>query len=104
MNRHSGILNALGAALLFGGSTPLAKVALSSVSPLLVAGLLYLGSGIGLAILRLILATTGKGRIEAPLARSDTPWLAGAILAGGVAGPIFSPSARDFLPQALLSA
>jgi drug/metabolite transporter (DMT)-like permease len=89
MNRHSGLLYALGAALLFGASTPLAKLALSSVSPLLVAGLLYLGSGVGLAILRLTLATAGKGRIEAPLARSDTPWLAGAILAGGVAGPIF---------------
>jgi hypothetical protein len=42
------MLIALGAALLFGASTPLAKLALSSANPLLVAGLLYLGSGIGL--------------------------------------------------------
>jgi hypothetical protein len=47
MSRHHGILIALGAALLFGASTPLAKLALFSAHPLLVAGLLYLGSGVG---------------------------------------------------------
>ena len=54
MSRDHGILIALGAALLFGASTPLAKLALSSAHPLLVAGLLYLGSGIGLAVVRRI--------------------------------------------------
>jgi len=84
MSRHHGILIALAAALLFGASTPLAKLALSSTHPLLVAGLLYLGSGVGLAILRRI--PSGK-TTETPLSRVDLPWLAGAILAGGVAGP-----------------
>ncbi len=87
MNRHLGILSALAAALLFGASTPLAKLALSSASPLLIAGLLYLGSGVGLAILRLAFAATGRRRVETPLSRADLPWLTGAILAGGVAGP-----------------
>ena len=84
MNRYSGIIIVLGAALLFGASTPLAKLALASADPVLVAGLLYLGSGGGLAIARSI--RSGKTR-EAPLSRADLPWLAGAILAGGVAGP-----------------
>ena len=84
MSRHPGILIALGAALLFGASTPLAKLALSSAHPLLVAGLLYLGSGIGLAVVRKI--RSGKA-VETPLSRVDLPWLAGAILAGGVVGP-----------------
>jgi drug/metabolite transporter (DMT)-like permease len=84
MSRHQGILIALGAALLFGASTPLAKLALSSAHPLLVAGLLYLGSGIGLAIVRTL--RFGKAT-ETPLSRLDLPWLAGAIVAGGVAGP-----------------
>lgn len=47
-----GVLAALGAALLFGAGTPLAKLLLSTVSPWLLAGLLYLGSGIGLALYR----------------------------------------------------
>lgn len=41
---------ALGAAVLFGASTPLAKSLTGAISPLLLAGLLYLGSGVGLAI------------------------------------------------------
>lgn len=84
MKREPGILLALGAAVLFGASTPLAKLALSSASPLLVAGLLYLSSGIGLFAVR---AIRFRQTTETPLSRADFPWLAGAILAGGVVGP-----------------
>jgi drug/metabolite transporter (DMT)-like permease len=84
MRRDPGIPLALGAALLFGASTPLAKLALSSADPLLVAGLLYLGSGIGLSVVRSI--RSGQ-TAETPLSLADLPWLAGAILAGGVVGP-----------------
>ena len=86
-SRHSGIASALAAALLFGASTPLAKLAVSSASPVLIAGLLYLGSGVGLAVLRTIHTATGARQAETPLAGKDLPWLAGAVLAGGVAGP-----------------
>ena len=74
--------------MLFGASTPLAKVAVSSSSPVLIAGLLYLGSGVGLAVLRMIRTALGVRQAETPLAGKDLPWLAGAILAGGVAGPV----------------
>jgi drug/metabolite transporter (DMT)-like permease len=87
MSRNPGILSALLAALLFGASTPLAKLALSSVNPLLIAGFLYLGSGIGLAILRTIFAAAGRRGAETPLSRDDLPWLAGAIFAGGMVAP-----------------
>ena len=69
VNRHRGILSALGSALLFGASTPLAKLAVSSADPLLIAGLLYLGSGIGLAISRTIRAGPLTKRTETPLSR-----------------------------------
>jgi drug/metabolite transporter (DMT)-like permease len=59
----------------------------SSASPVLIAGLLYLGSGVGLAILRMIHTATGAQQAETPLAGKDLPWLAAAVLAGGVAGP-----------------
>ena len=74
---------ALGAALLFGAGTPFAKLLLDSVNPWLMAGLLYLGSGAGLSAARL-LKRTPSVRPE----RGDWPWLAGAILAGGVIGPV----------------
>lgn len=88
MNR--GIVYALGAALLFGLSTPLAKLAISTASPMLVAGLLYLGSGVGLALVRWWQGARGDGRArrETPLSGADGPWLAGAILAGGVVAPV----------------
>jgi drug/metabolite transporter (DMT)-like permease len=51
MKLNRGILAALGAAALFGLSTPIAKTLVGEVAPLLLAGLLYVGSGLGLAVL-----------------------------------------------------
>ena len=85
MNR--GILAAIGAATLFGLSTPLAKPLLGEMPPLLLAGLLYVGSGIGLSILLGIrVATGGRETITWPRG-TDVWWLLGAIVAGGVVGP-----------------
>jgi drug/metabolite transporter (DMT)-like permease len=76
---------ALLAAALFGASTPFAKRLLGELPPVLLAGLLYLGSGLGLTVLRL----ARRNRLgEAPLTRAGYPWLAGAILCGGVLGPV----------------
>lgn len=79
--------HALAAAALFGASTPFAKLLLGEISPVVLAGLLYLGSGIGLALLRLAQGGSQNLR-ETPLAARDWTWLAGAILAGGVAAPV----------------
>ncbi len=78
-----GVLAALLAALLFGAGAPAAKILLSQTSPWLLAALLYLGSGLGLAAWRRL-------RRSAPvrLAPGEWRWLAGAVLAGGVAGPV----------------
>jgi drug/metabolite transporter (DMT)-like permease len=51
---NPGILSALAAALLFGMGTPVAKLLLGPADPWLLAGLLYLGSGLGLAFWRLL--------------------------------------------------
>src|SRR2546422_79214 len=88
-NRWQGLIFALLAALLFGASTPLAKSLLPQVTPMLMAGLLYLGSGIGLGIYALLRSCSkGLGSHEAALVRKDVPWLAAGMAAGGVVGPI----------------
>src|SRR4051794_11182408 len=86
-----GVGYALAAAVLFGASTPLAKLLLGEdVHPVLLAGLLYLGSGVGLALWRWLRSWRrgGEGKPEAPLKRADLPWLAGAVVSGGVVGPL----------------
>ena len=82
------ILQALAAAALFGLSTPLAKLLLGSMAPVLLAGLLYVGSGFGLSLWLLLRKLRGRAPSEAPLARADLPWLGGAVVVGGVFGPI----------------
>ncbi len=81
--RNRGVFAALGAALLFGAGTPAAKLLLGPVSPWLLAGLLYLGSGLGLAALRLL-----QRAKPVSLTRSELGWMTGAIVSGGIAGPV----------------
>lgn len=76
---------ALVAAALFGASTPIARLLGLSVSPVLLAGLLYLGSGLGLALLR---TARDKGWRNPQLPRGEWPWLLGAIVFGGMLGPV----------------
>src|SRR5262245_28846667 len=83
---RKGIRNALLSAVLFGLSAPVAKILVGNLSPQLLAGLLYIGSGAGLTIWTLV--RSGTPRTAAKLHSSDIPFLAGAILFGGIAAPV----------------
>src|SRR5262249_15108863 len=87
MNRVA-VLYALLSAALFGISTPAAKSLVGSVSPAILAGLLYCGAGIGVAVLRRVKLFAASGAPEVALSTPDWPWLCGAIVAGGVIGPL----------------
>lgn len=105
MKINRGIAAAVGAAALFGLSTPLAKSLVGSTTPLLLAGLLYVGSGIGLAALLVVrTATGGRGSITWPRG-SDVWWLFGAVVTGGVLGPyllMFGLQATDAASASLI--
>jgi drug/metabolite transporter (DMT)-like permease len=80
---------ALLAAALFGASAPLAKVLLGEIAPVALAALLYLGCGIGVLLYKVLQQLNGNGTdAEAQIRRSDWKWLAGSVVAGGVAAPI----------------
>jgi drug/metabolite transporter (DMT)-like permease len=79
-----GVPFALGSAVLFGATPPMAKTLLETVPAIMLAGLLYLGAGIGLLIYQLVRDRSHEARLN----RADLPWLALAILAGGVIGPV----------------
>ena len=71
--------------MLFGASTPFAKLLAGAMSPVLLAGLLYLGSGLGLFALRLL---RDRGWKASGMHAGEWRWLLGAILFGGIAGPV----------------
>src|SRR5690349_19155350 len=79
-----GAFYGLAAAALFGLSAPIAKRLLGSMSPQILAGLLYLGAGLALSAWRALRPTSA----EAPLLRRDAPVMIGVVLAGGVVGPL----------------
>jgi drug/metabolite transporter (DMT)-like permease len=83
-----GVPLALASAVLFGATPPLSKLLLNAVSPFVLAGLLYLGAGLGLTIYRFFQGTIGNTGNQAPLRQQDVPWLALAIGTGGVLAPV----------------
>lgn len=88
LNRSSlspAVIAALFAAILFGASTPLAKYFVGGNSPILIAGLLYSGSGIGLMLIKII---RDRGWNNPRLSSSESGWLAGAICFGGILAPV----------------
>jgi drug/metabolite transporter (DMT)-like permease len=82
---HPQVIHALLAAALFGASTPLAKLLVGEIPPLLLGGLLYLGSGVGLGIARLI---RDRGWSSSGLNPGEWRWLLSAIVFGGMFGPV----------------
>lgn len=93
-SERKAILAALGAAALFGAGTPAAKPLLGTTSPWLLAGLLYLGSGAGLVLFRLIT----RRRLFPPMPRAQWGWLLGAIVSGGIVAPVLLMQGLSGMP------
>ncbi len=89
-----GVGAALAAAVLFGAGTPLAKLLLADVSPWLLAGLLYLGSGFGLSLWRRL----RPSGVRPGLAPGEGRWFAGAVLFGGVIAPVLMMAGLAAMP------
>jgi drug/metabolite transporter (DMT)-like permease len=99
-----GIWAAFGAAVLFGLSTPLAKILLADTSPMMLAGLLYTGSGVGLALLLGIRAMSRGGTGAIVLTRGIAlVWLLGAAFFGGALGPFLLMSGLSKIDSASAS-
>jgi len=85
---NAGIYCALAGAALFGASTPVAKLLLGEIQPILLAGLLYAGSGLGLGMWLGLRGLIVPGTERPRFAPGDYKWLAGAVISGGVLGPV----------------
>jgi drug/metabolite transporter (DMT)-like permease len=100
---NSGILYALLAAILFGASTPFAKLLAGDIPPVMLAGLLYGGSGLGLSLWMLLRKAMRQQEIIANLTRKDAPWLAGAVASGGIAAPVLLMFGITLIPASSAS-
>lgn len=74
------IFFALSAAVLYALSAPLSKLLLRGVSLTVLAGLLYLGAGIGMGLLSAAAACFRFKRTSAGLSRQDLPYTVGMIV------------------------
>src|SRR6266498_4586290 len=81
------IFQALLAALFFGAISPISKLLLVDVPPILMSAFLYLGSGTGISLIKLY-QRFSRNQKEAGIKRPDVGWLAGAIISGGILAPI----------------
>lgn len=83
----SGQFLAIFSAVLFGISPVLCKLVIGEMSPALLAGLLYLGSGIGL---QLLLLSQGKNSVEElrKLPSKHRLALLGSVISGGIVAPL----------------
>ena len=86
--QNRGVIAALLAAMLFGASTPLAKLLLGDITPLLLASVLYLGSGIGLLVWLGLRRFLQHAPAATSLTGDDYLWLAAAVVAGGMVAPV----------------
>jgi len=96
-----GAIAALVSALCFGLGAPYTKILSGRIQPTLLAGLLYLGQGLGCTAIWL---TCPRARMrEASLTRRDVPWLAAAITCGGIIAPILLMTGFSLTPASTAS-
>ncbi|MDY7572695.1 DMT family transporter [Actimicrobium sp. CCI2.3] len=103
---HKGVVYAFLAAALFGASTPFAKVLVDEVAPITLAGLFYVGSGLGLLACFIARAFATRGNTAdrpAMLTAADLPWLGGATVFGGIAGPVLLMLGLSMTPASTAS-
>ncbi len=84
--KRSGILMAFAAALLFGAAAPIGKPLLDSLTDFQMAGLFYLGAALGVLV---ILLREKHFLLPWRMPRKDALRLVGAVLFGGILGPVF---------------
>jgi len=101
--KNASVVQAIAAAVLFGSSAPVAKILLARIEPVPLAAFLYLGSGLGLLLYRVLRRLDRSFSMEARLTKDDIPWLAGSVLAGGVAAPVILMFGLRFTPAATAS-
>lgn len=86
--RYTAVFYAVLAAALYAINSPMSKLLLNHIPPVMMAGFLYLGAGIGVFLLQLGKRAMGKERKELPLTRKELPFTVGMVVLD-IAAPVF---------------
>ena len=73
------VARAILAAALYALNAPVSKLLLRNVPPTMMAGFLYLGAGLGMALMGLARSRTGRGAREERLTKKDLPYTLGMV-------------------------
>lgn len=76
------------AASFYAISSPVSKILLNKIPPTMMAGLLYLGAGVGMSLIGLYRYKTGKLREEMKLTKKEIPFTIGMVVLD-ILAPIF---------------
>lgn len=90
MKKHTkgyGIFLAVLAAALYAVSAPFSKILLDYVDPAMMAGLLYIGAGLGMGAVALVRKKAGKENAEKPFTKNQIPYII-AMIVLDIAAPI----------------
>lgn len=87
INKKLAITFAVLAAALYAVSTPLSKLLLLHVSPTMLAAFLYIGAGVGMGIMTLILKLASVSTSEQRITKRDLPYTTAMVLLD-IAAPI----------------
>ncbi|MGN0542554.1 MAG: DMT family transporter [Acutalibacteraceae bacterium] len=85
---NKGIIYALIAAALYALNSPLSKILLDYMPPVLTAGFLYIGAGLGMLVIALARKARKKADREARLTKAELPYIVAMILLD-IAAPVF---------------
>lgn len=81
MNKQTkGVWYAILAAAFYALNAPLSKLLLGHVPPTMMAAFLYLGAGLGMAVMQLAENRTGFSAREQRLTRSELPYTIGMVV------------------------
>ncbi len=82
MNKNTlyGILLAILAAGLYAINSPLSKLLLHYMPPTLMAGFLYLGAGLGMAVIALVRKTTKRATSQQKFGKADLPYVIAMVV------------------------
>lgn len=86
--KNIGILLAILAAALYAVNSPFSKLLLDYMPPTLMAGLLYIGAGLGMGVIALVRRVRKTNDAEKKITRADLPYTV-AMIVLDIAAPIF---------------